>query len=166
MIPQRKETRYHVLPLQKTSADSVIIAESAHGRGLFAAQDFPAGELIGWMEGQTITDESYSSDYCVDLGNDRGLEPEPPFRYLNHSCDPNCELYLVETDERGNPLSIPRVSVETIRSLSLGEELTIDYGWPAERAIPCGCGADECRGWVVAEEELHMLPKRPRGAAI
>lgn len=166
MIPQRQETRYRVLQLQKSSPDSVVVAEAAHGRGLFAAQDFQRAERIGWMEGPLITDESYSSDYCVDLGNGYALEPQAPFRYLNHSCEPNCELYLIDADERGNPLSTPRVSVETIRSISVGEELTIDYGWPAEQAIPCGCGAEECRGWVVAEEELHMLPSRSRRAAI
>jgi hypothetical protein len=61
---------------------------------------------------------------------------------------------------------MPRVAVETLRSIVAGEELTIDYGWPAEQAIPCGCGAEDCRGWVVAEEELHRLPKKSRRAAI
>jgi hypothetical protein len=155
-----------VLQLQKTSSDSVIIAGTPHGHGLFAARDFQRGEPIGRMDGQIIQDESYSSDYCVDLGNGYSLEPHAPFRYLNHSCEPNCELYLIENDERGNSLCMPRVAVETLRSIVAGEELTIDYGWPAEQAIPCGCGAEDCRGWVVAEEELHRLPKKSRRAAI
>ena len=166
MIPQRKETRYRVLQLQNASSENVFIAETDHGRGLFAAREFQRGEQVGWMEGQIITDESYSSDYCVDLGNGIGLEPQAPFRFLNHSCEPNCELYIVDTDDYGTPLAAPRVTVDTIRSISPGEELAIDYGWPADQAIPCGCGADECRGWVVAEQELHMLPKKSRRAAI
>lgn len=166
MIPQRKETRYHVLPVQITTPAGLLIADVAHGKGLFAVRDFNRGHRVGWMEGQVIQDEWHSSDYCVDLGDGNSLEPGVPFRYLNHSCEPNCELYLIETDKEGNTYPVPRVSVETTRSISVGEELTIDYGWPAEQAIPCGCGAKECRGWVVAEEELHLVGKRSRKTAI
>jgi len=30
--------------------------------------------------------------YCMDIGNGRVLEPHAPFRYVNHSCEPNCEF--------------------------------------------------------------------------
>ncbi len=38
-----------------------------------------------------------------------------------------------------------------------GEELTIDYGWPAEVAIPCLCGSRHCRGWIVDPDEVELL---------
>lgn len=155
-----------MLQLQKTSLNGVLIAAAAHGQGLFSTREFNRGQFVGWMEGQVIRDEMYSSEYCVDLGNGNSLEPGAPFRFLNHSCEPNCELYLIEADKQGNPYPLPRVSIETTRGISVGEELTIDYGWPAEQAIPCGCSAKECRGWVVAEDELHLVGKRSRGAAI
>ena len=151
-----------------TTMTNVTIAPAQYGMGLFAARNFSLGEQIGWMEGFILRDSEYSSDYAVDLGEDYCLEPDGTYRYLNHSCEPNCELYLIEeTDELG-PLLLPRVSVEAMREITLGEQLTIDYGWPAEAAIPCGCGAEKCRGWVVSAEELHLVkkPKRSRKTAI
>ena len=39
----------------------------------------------------------------------------------------------------------------------MGEELTIDYGWEAEVAIPCACNSSRCRGWVVADQHVNKL---------
>ncbi len=146
----------------------VTIAPADYGMGLFAAKNFSTNEQVGWMEGFIIQDSGYSSDYCVDLGDDYCLEPDCSFRYLNHSCEPNCELYLIEETEELGPRLRPRVSVETLREISVGEQLTIDYGWPAEQAIPCGCGARHCRGWVVSVDQLHLVQqlKRSRKTAI
>ena len=47
--------------------------------------------------------------------------------------------------------------VETTRDIMPGEELTIDYSWPADRAMKCLCGAKTCRGWIVDPEELDEL---------
>ena len=46
-----------------------------------------------------------------------------------------------------------------------GDELTIDYAWEAEAAIPCLCAAENCRGWIVAIEELHHVNRRSRKRA-
>ena len=142
-----------------TTMTNVTIAPAAYGMGLFAAQCFSAGDQLGWMEGFIIKDSEYSSDYCVDLGDDYCLEPDGTFRYLNHSCEPNCELYMIEETEEHGPLVLPRISIEAYRDINIGEQLTIDYGWPAEQAIPCGCGVEKCRGWVVSAEELHLVSK-------
>ena len=79
------------------------------------------------------------------------MDPEPPFRYLNHSCEPNCALYYWEKKDE------PCLYVETLRRVEADEELTIDYAWAAESAIPCLCGSANCRGWVVAKEELDQV---------
>lgn len=142
---------------QFTTMTHVTIAPASHGLGLYAAQNFSTGDHLGWMEGFIIRDSEYSSDYCIDLGDDYCLEPDGTFRYLNHSCEPNCELYMIEETEEHGPLVLPRISVETLREINIGEQLTIDYGWPAENAIPCGCGAKTCRGWVVSADELHLV---------
>ncbi len=47
--------------------------------------------------------------------------------------------------------------VEAIRDILPGEELTIDYSWPADRAMRCLCGSPNCRGWVVDPAELHLV---------
>ena len=47
--------------------------------------------------------------------------------------------------------------VETVRDIYPGEQLTIDYSWPADRAVKCLCGSPNCRGWIVDPEELDDI---------
>jgi hypothetical protein len=109
------------------------------------------------VEGTLVFDPGYESDYCMDLGDEVALEPQAPFRFLNHSCQPNCALVRQEygeAEESGEP---DELWVECVADVEPGQELTIDYGWPADAAIPCGCDSPSCRGWVVAQEELGRL---------
>ena len=128
------------------------------GQGVFANRAFAPGEIVGQVLGEIIDDPDYASTYGMDLGGNLTLDPRPPFRYLNHSCRPNCQLFVCEIDAC-HPL--PRMWVEVIAPIRAGEELTIDYGWPADWAIPCGCTAPDCRGWIVDETQLYKLPQRP-----
>jgi SET domain-containing protein len=53
--------------------------------------------------------------------------------------------------------------MQTIRPINAGEELLIDYCWPADAAIPCRCGALGCRGWIVDPAERHLIEERTDG---
>ncbi|UUO09054.1 SET domain-containing protein-lysine N-methyltransferase [Blastopirellula sp. J2-11] len=133
--------------------DLFQIAETPYGKGLFASRDFTKYHLIAEVLGEVIDDDDYSSSYCIDLGGTFSLEPGEPFRYLNHSCEPNCCL-VYDEDEAEPPA---RIWVETIRYIEAGDQLTIDYAWPANAAIPCGCGTRSCRGWIVDRAEVNLL---------
>ena len=69
-------------------------------------------------------------------------------RYINHSCEPNCEAVL-ETR---------RVYIEALRTIQAGEELTYDYrlergersDLEEEKKYHCRCGAKTCRGTMLA----------------
>ncbi len=126
-----------------------------HGTGLFACKRFRPEQIIGEITGKIFDDPDYGSDYCIDLG-EGGLEPAAPWRFLNHSCEPNSKLFVVFDD--GDPLDERIVVLEALRNIQPGAELTIDYEWSADNAIPCGCSAINCRGWVVAKDELHQVP--------
>lgn len=71
-------------------------------------------------------------------------------RFLNHSCDPNCDA-VIDDD---------RIWIETIRDVEPGEELTYDYAYvleerhtpAAKRRFPCHCGAATCRGTILAKK--------------
>jgi SET domain-containing protein len=75
-------------------------------------------------------------------------------RYINHSCEPNCESVI----ERRH------IWIKAIRTIEPGEELTYDYNLdlPGERprgwrqTYLCRCGTPSCRGTLLAptEEEL------------
>jgi hypothetical protein len=126
-----------------------IVDTPGRGRGIVACRPLRRGRLVMRVTGELIDDPSYTSRYCIDLGNGRSLEPTSPGRFVNHSCDPNCQL----VDAGGD-----RIELRSLRSIVAGEELTIDYQWEAE-AEPklCHCGSENCRRYIVDESELPKL---------
>lgn len=140
---------------------AVVVGETPCGKGVFATRRFKKDEQVGRIYGKVYDEPGYGSEYCIDMGDDLTLEPHAPFRFLNHSCDPNCTLYVIEFKIRG--VEKRRVVLETLKTIAKGEELTIDYAWSADAAIPCLCGSAKCRGWVVCEEDLAKVKRRKKG---
>lgn len=132
----------------------VRVGRVEYGRAVFAERRFRRGQTIGLVRGYVIDDPDYGSDCCIDLGAPLSLEPTAPFRYLNHSCAPNCEFLICEPDVAG---VAPEVLLTATTTIAPGEELTIDYAWPANSAIPCLCRAANCRGWIVDPAELPLI---------
>ncbi|MES1213764.1 MAG: SET domain-containing protein, partial [Singulisphaera sp.] len=99
--PRRGEDGYH----KSIKRGQVSVGRTKVGRGVFAARWFAQDQVIGEVEGEVIDDHdfTYSSRYCMDLGDHRCLEPGEPFRYMNHSCQPNCELRWFDIDEKPHP---------------------------------------------------------------
>ena len=118
------------------------VGETLYGKGVFAERRYRKNQSIGLMEGTVITDGDYDDDYCVDFGDDTVLMPGEPFRYLNHSCEPNCELVMWHTEEGAVK---PEVWVHATRAIQPGDQLTINYRWP-EDAFACLCGTPSCAG--------------------
>lgn len=151
---------------EKLALTNVRVADTECGFGVFAKRDFPEAAIVGEITGEIIVDAEYGSDYCLHLGGPRHLEPSAPFRFLNHSCEPNCEFdwFVAPGEIPGDKKPRMRVFVSTIEEIREGEQLTIDYNWPADVAIPCLCGTESCRGWVVCPEELHLVKagKKPK----
>ena len=135
----------------------VRVSSSPYGLGVYSVRPFAADELIGPIRGTVMDDPAYESDYCMELGAHLALEPEPPFRFVNHSCRPNCELLEIEPDEDDHGTGVGELWLEALCDIPVGEQLTIDYAWPASAAIPCHCGCPDCRQWIVAEDELKSV---------
>jgi uncharacterized protein len=139
---------------------SVRIGATRLGKGLFARRRYPAEAVIGEIAGQVIDDPYYGSDYCMNIGDGRVLEPASPFRYLNHRCEPNCEFDFFDLQDAGITPTRRRVFLIALREIKPGEELTIAYNWPASFAIPCRCRAPSCRGWIVDPAQWDALMAR------
>lgn len=146
-----------------------------HGRGVFAVADLPAGIKVIEYRGQRITHREADRRYddTLDTGhtflftlNDRYIvdanREGNSARWINHSCDPNCEA-SIHVDANGNERK-DRVWIETLRPIRAGEELTYDYGIVLDvphtkrlKAIwACRCGAKNCTGTM-------LKPKRRGG---
>lgn len=135
------------------------ISRTSMGKGVFAARPFDLGEVVGEITGETIVDPDYCSRYAFDLENGNQLEPAAPFRFVNHSCDPNCSFEVIDV-HNGSSRSVRRqIMLFAIYIIGTGDELTIDYNWPVRFAIPCKCRSEYCRGWVVGEQHLSEDPE-------
>lgn len=124
----------------------VCVMDTLVGRGVFARRAFDARRVIGEIDGRVMPAD-VESDYIMDLDGKAGLDPVRPFRFLNHSCEPNCELLLWKY-RRDRDDGVHRLWLQTTREISIGDELTIDYEWPAATSLRCLCGSALCRGWV------------------
>src|SRR5438067_8720778 len=152
---------------QVKGLSSYIVRRSrVHGRGLFARTPYRRGDLVGEYQGRVIdvalegeTSSAWNSDpaYTLLFALDDGLTIDAgvkgnSIRFMNHSCDPNCET-SVEVD---------RVFVHALRPIRPGEELTYDYnlrpGDPADStdAYTCKCGSKMCRGTMIDAELLRQ----------
>lgn len=139
------------------------VRRSRLGRGVFARRYYAAGEVIGEILGTVIAGPDYSSAYCYSMGDDRTLEPDAPFRFLNHSCQPNSRFAWYDLQASDGKAIERRVFVLALAAIRPGDEFTIDYCWPPEMAIPCRCGSAACRGWVIDLDDLaDFLAARPR----
>lgn len=135
------------------------------GRGVFAARRIRAGQRIIEYGGERVStaegDRRYQDhkmkrhhtflftldDDTVIDGNRQGNDA----RYINHSCDPNCEAVTVGK----------QIFIYAKKNIQPGVELAYDYKyeWSNDKAdielYKCRCGTARCRGTI-------MKPKRKR----
>ncbi len=144
------------------AADRLEVRKSGvHGRGVYTTGPIRKGTRIieytgrhlPWKEAMDLPPNNPRNPYhtfffslengdVIDAG--RGGNDS---RWINHSCDPNCE-----TNEEED-----RIFIYALRSLRAGEELFYDYKIvPAERrtkrlekAFACFCGSGNCRGTML-----------------
>lgn len=139
-----------------------------HGNGMFAREAIPAGTRIIEYIGEKITkkeslkrclawEEAARKSgaglvYIFDLNKRYDLDgnvPNNPAKYINHSCDENCEAI----NERG------RIFIYSTRDIEKGDELYFDYGYALEHFIdhPCRCGSKKCVGYIVSKSSRKQL---------
>jgi SET domain-containing protein len=145
-----------------------------HGKGVFALVDIPAGEriieyvgeIISWDEAQrrhphdpTQPNHTFyfhlDDEHVIDA-----LHGGNSSRWINHSCDPNCEA-----DEDGG-----RVFIKSLRPIAAGEELNYDYGLVIDEPLtpelkadyPCWCGSANCRGTLLSSDLATAEGRGPK----
>lgn len=138
-------------------ADSVRVKVTHLGQAVFANRGFPGQAIIGEITGPVTEGDSGMDEYTFEFSPTSFLTPVSPFRFLNHSCNPNCEFEVFEEPSLNDQPARPGLYLSAIRDIQPGEELTIAYNWPAECAIPCQCNDQDCVGWVVDHRELDLL---------
>lgn len=154
----------------------VVRNSKIHGRGVFAKRPIRKGTRIIEYTGPIIstkaadklatedaTGHSHTMLFTIDdkrvIDGTRGGDA----KYINHSCDPNCE-----TIQDGD-----HIYIEAIRAIKQGEELAYDYHLQVEGKITdevkkqyvCYCGSKKCRGTQIAKDLLEKQAKKDKKKA-
>ena len=132
--------------------------------GLYANCNIKKGTKIIEYKGKIISVKKSAEDpkfdngkaiYLFNLNKRFDLDGDFKFntaRLINHSCNPNCEVY-------GTGL---KVWVYAIRDIKKGEELTYDYGFGFDEGykdFPCRCRSKNCVGYIVRSESRWRIKK-------
>jgi hypothetical protein len=132
------------------------------GMGAFATRNISKGERIIEYLGERVSHAVADARY-----DDHASEAHHTFlfsvnrsvvidayvngndaRFINHSCDPNCE----------SEIECGRVFIDAIKPIRKGDELTYDYAYvrdgtetPEEETglYGCRCGTRKCRGTIL-----------------
>ncbi|NOK35858.1 SET domain-containing protein-lysine N-methyltransferase [Corallococcus exercitus] len=135
------------------------------GQGAFATRRIRKGariiEYIGERITQAEADARYDDEsmerhhtFLFNLDDDTVLDAgtiHNESRYINHSCEPNCQSLI----DKGH------IHIYALRTIEPGEELTYDYAYErtpemdpdAESLYVCRCGTPSCRGTILAPEK-------------
>lgn len=154
IAPRKPSSKVEKAPLFEVRRSPI------QGRGVFATANIRKGKRITEYLGEPITHEEADRRYDDNNGRHHTflfiLDDETVIdarnegndaRYINHSCDPNCESVI----EDGH------IWIEALRSIPKETELTYDYQfeWQDEyepediRYYACRCGSEKCRGTII-----------------
>ena len=117
------------------------------------------GRRVPWKGAQDLPPLDQRNPFhtvLFSVGKDDVIDPAiggNEARWINHSCDPNCETY----EEDG------RIFVHALRGLGAGEELFYDYKMilaerrtqKVEKEFACYCGAKKCRRTMLARRKVR-----------
>ena len=131
-----------------------VRSSHVHGRGVFATKRIRektrvieyTGRRVTWEKVPDDSDDPHTFLFGLD---DSVLVIDPTIggndaRWINHSCDPNCEA--IEADGC--------VFIYALRDIRPGEELSYDYRLEVDEPVTrekkqeskCFCGTSRCRG--------------------
>ena len=156
--------------MKKTTSPYVAVKKSGiHSKGIFAKKDILKDTRIIEYVGEKVTkleserraliplnlsrkNKTFGSVYLFEINKRHDIDGKVDYntaRFINHSCNPNCETHLV----RG------RVWIVSIRNITKGEELCYNYGYSLEdyQEHECKCGAHNCVGYILDEKHWHKI---------
>ena len=151
----------------------VVKKSSKHGKGVFSTKEIKKntkiiqyiGEKISKAEGDRrsalrikrfLNSKKTGSVYIFELNKKYDIDGsliKNKARYINHSCDPNCEVDII----RG------KIWISSIRNIKKGEELTYDYGYEFDKEDYkdhiCKCGSRKCIGYIISSDDWKKYKK-------
>lgn len=141
------------------------------GYGLKALEDLEPGEFVMEYVGEVLDYQLFKkrSKQYSKAGQQHfyfmAINPEEIVdatvkgnisRFINHSCDPNCET------QKWTVNGTLRVGFFVRKPIKKGEEITFDYKYEVygKEAQKCFCGTDICRGWLGGDKRMELRSTR------
>ena len=145
---------------------------SLHGSGLFASVNIKKDEKVIEYIGDKVTKKEgdkradkqikkaqknknngmvyifeLNKKYDIDGGVLRNYA-----RFINHSCNPNCEVEITDN----------QIWISSIKLIKKGTELTYNYGYPYDSDFDdhvCKCRSKKCVGYILRYDDWPRLKK-------
>jgi hypothetical protein len=131
-----------------------------NGDGLYSTKLIKKGSRVGLIQGETVIVKKFTAKLSQQSLNWIGIgryswinTKNSPFKYINHSCDPNTYILGKQT-------------ILALKNIEAGDEVTMDYslteadeGWSIDQ---CTCGNSNCRKKIgpittLSEKEFTRL---------
>ena len=161
--------------MRKTTSSYIVLKKSRiHSSGIFVKKEIPKGARIIEYVGEKVTkveadrradipleknkkDGGYGAVYIFILNKRHDIDGNVSYntaRFINHSCDPNCETEII----RGH------ICVVALRDIKKGKELSYNYNYGIEdyEDHKCCCGSRRCVGYIVDEDYWPRLKKKEK----
>ena len=161
-------------PARAATPPFEVRSSAIQGRGAFATRRIRAGSRIIEYTGERIdqdeADRRYDDEhmsrhhtFLFSLDDGRVIDAAVggnAARFINHSCDPNCQA--IEEDGR--------IFIEALRNIQPGAELLYDYAYERsddhteedEKLYVCRCGSPKCRGSILAPKKKTRARRKRR----
>ena len=129
--------------------------------GVVTRESVDCDELLCEYLGEVRLAGDFDSNSCyvIQLDDDLFLDATSSgtiARYVNHSCNPNCEFrcWYVPC---GNGMYLPRIGLYALGPIAENDVITADYRMmsPSPKSIRCGCGARACRQFIDMEPGIQ-----------
>jgi SET domain-containing protein len=156
--------------MKRTISQYVAVRLSGiHSKGIFAKKDIPKETRVIEYVGEKITkaeserraliplnkskkNKKFGAVYLFELNKRHDIDGKVTYntaRFINHSCDPNCETHLI----RGH------IWIVSIKKIKKGTELCYNYGYTLEdyKDHECRCGSVNCVGYILDEKHWHKI---------
>jgi len=144
-----------------------------HGIGIVASQNIKKGTKVIQYLGDKVSKKegdkrstdriknylhkkNEGSVYVFELNSRYDIDGSPLYnkaRYINHSCDPNCEVEIIKNE----------IWINAIKRIKKGEELSYDYGYAFDSDDfadhICKCGSKKCIGYIISQDDWKKYIK-------
>ena len=147
-----------------------------HNSGVFATSNIKKGSKIIQYIGEKIlrsegdrrsekrikkylNSKKTGSVYIFELNKRYDIDGSPSYnkaRYINHSCNPNCEVDIMKGE----------IWISSIKNIKKGDELSYDYGYTFDKEDyedhVCNCGSKNCIGYVISSDDWAKFRKHKK----